>query len=148
MHEILLKVCKGASILYFNILFLSFLLLSEDILIPRLESTKWFNINLKDTPFNFSINSLRLYISPECLLNFLPNFYIFPWLGKMFNFMVSTFLENALNLGTSTHAFPSHLKLFPKLLSSHNRQAEVTHSPRQHFFENLFLPTAEFNWKI
>ena len=36
---------------------------------------------------------------------------------------------------------PPHSKLFPKFLSSHPRQREITHSPRQHFFENLFPPT-------
>ena len=30
-----------------------------------------------------------------------------------------------------------------KFLSSHPRQKETSHSPRQHSFENLFPPTAE-----
>ena len=36
---------------------------------------------------------------------------------------------------------PSQLKLSPKFLSSFLKQREITHSPRQHFFENLFPPT-------
>ena len=84
------------------------------------------------------------------LVEFSPELLYFPMVRENVQFygVYSFSLENALNLGTSTHAFPSHLKLFPKLLSSHNRQAEITHSPRQQFFENLFLPTTEFNWKI
>ena len=51
-------------------------------------------------------------------------------------------LENALIPGIFTHALP-HSKLSPKFLSSCPRQKEITHSPRQHSFENLFPPTAE-----
>ena len=46
-------------------------------------------------------------------------------MGKIFEFMVFTFLKNVLNLGIFTHAPVAHSKL----------QAE--------FFENLFSPTAE-----
>ena len=49
--------------------------------------------------------------------------------------MVSTFLENTLNLRIFTHASRPHLKLSPKLLASHNRQREITQSPSQSFFE-------------
>ena len=61
--------------------------------------------------------------------------------------MEFTFLENALIRGIFTHA-PPHSRLAPKFLSSRPRQKEITHSPRQHFFENLFLPlpTAERGW--
>ena len=40
-------------------------------------------------------------------------------------------------------SYLSRSKLAPKFLSSHPRQKEITHSPREHFFENLFPPTAE-----
>ena len=56
--------------------------------------------------------------------------------------MEFTFLENALIRGIFTHA-PPHSKLAPKFLSSGPRQKEITHSPRQHSFENLFSPTVE-----
>ena len=56
--------------------------------------------------------------------------------------MEFAFLENALIRGMFTHA-PPHSKLAPKFLSSRHRQKEITHSPRQHFFKNQFLPTAE-----
>ena len=56
--------------------------------------------------------------------------------------MVFTFLENALNLGIFTQV-PPHSKLAPKFLSSHLRQKEITRFSREHFFENLFPPTAE-----
>ena len=41
-----------------------------------------------------------------------------------------------------SHA-PPHSKLTPKFLSSRPRQKEITFSPRQHSFENLFPPTTE-----
>ena len=56
--------------------------------------------------------------------------------------MEFTFLENALIRGIFTHA-PPHSKLTPKLLSSRPKQEEITHSLRQHSFENLFPPTVE-----
>ena len=54
-------------------------------------------------------------------------------------FMELTFLENALIRGIFTHA-PPHSKPAPKFLPSRSRQKEITHCPRQHFFENPFLP--------
>ena len=56
--------------------------------------------------------------------------------------MEFTFLENALIRGIFTHA-PPHSKLAPKFLSSRPKQKEITHSPRQHSFKNLFPSTAE-----
>ena len=41
------------------------------------------------------------------------------------------------------YSCPSPLKTRPRFLSSLPRQKEITHSPRQHSFENLFPPTAE-----
>ena len=83
-----------------------------------------------------------LSLSPECLLNFLSNFYIPRCVGKFFKLMEFTFLENALIRGSFTHA-PPHSKLAPTFLSSCPRQKTITHSPSQHFFENLFPPAAE-----
>ena len=68
--------------------------------------------------------------------------YIPPCVEKNFKLMVLTFPGNALNMGIFTHV-PPHSKHAPKFLSSHPRQKEITHSPRQHFFKNLFPPTAE-----
>ena len=56
--------------------------------------------------------------------------------------MEFTCLENTLIQGIFTHS-PPHLKLAPKFLSSRHRQKDITHSPRQHSFENLFPPTAK-----
>ena len=50
------------------------------------------------------MNSLGLYLSPECLIIFLSKFYITPCVGKIFKFMEFTFLENALIQGIFTHA--------------------------------------------
>ena len=52
------------------------------------------------------------------------------------------FLENSLIRGIFIHA-PPHSKLTPKFLLSRPRQKEITDSPRQHSFKNLFPPTAE-----
>ena len=49
--------------------------------------------------------------------------------------MKLAFLENAFIRGSYTHAYPHFL--------SRPRQKGITHSPRQHSFENLFPPTAE-----
>ena len=68
-------------------------------------------------PFHISINSLELYLSPECVVNFLSNLYIPPCVGNIFKFMVFTFVENALNLGIFTHVPHSPAKTFPEFLS-------------------------------
>ena len=88
-----------------------------------------FNISLKDTYFQISTNSIVLYLSPEYLLNFLSNFRIPPYMGKIFKFMEFTFLENALIPVIFIHA-PPHSKLTPKYLSSCPMQKEITHYPR------------------
>ena len=60
--------------------------------------------------------------------------------GKIYNFRMFTFLENALNLGLFTYA-PPHEKLTSKLLLLHPRQKEITDSHRQHLFQNSVSPT-------
>ena len=72
-------------------------------------------ISLRDASFHISLNSLGFYLSPEFL-------YIQPCVRKFFQFIVFTFLENALNLCIFTHALVPRSKL----------QVE--------FFENLFPP--------
>ena len=73
---------------------------------------------LEEQTFNiFSINSLGLCLSPDCLRNFLSNVCIRPCMQKIVKFMEFTFLENALIRGTFTHA-PPQSKLAPKVLSS------------------------------
>ena len=52
--------------------------------------------------------------------------------------MEFTFLENALIQAFLLMPLPTQKS--PSLLP---RQKEITHSPRQHSFENLFRPTAE-----
>ena len=63
-------------------------------------------------------------------------------MGKILKFMKFTFLENALIRGIFTHA-PPHSKLAPKFLLSRPRQNEITRSPTQHSFKNLFPSTAK-----
>ena len=61
---------------------------------------------------------------------------------KNFQICGAHILRKCINLGIFTHVSP-HSKLAPKFLTSHPRQKEITHSPRKHFFENVFPPTAE-----
>ena len=63
-------------------------------------------------------------------------------MGEIFKSIKLTFLEDALIRGIFTHVCP-HSKLSPNILSSRPRQKEITHSSRQHSFENVFPPTAE-----
>ena len=56
--------------------------------------------------------------------------------------MEFTFLKNALIQVTFTNGTP-YSKFVPKFLPSRPKQKEITYSPRQHSFKNLFLPTAE-----
>ena len=62
---------------------------------------------------------------------------------KISKFMVLTFLENALNLDIFTHVPLPHSTISPKFLSSHPMQSDSSQFHKQHFFENLFSPTAE-----
>ena len=90
---------------------------------------------------SFSVNQCFLRI---CQSPYKKEFvYIPPCVGKIFKFMVFTFLENVLNLGIFTYV-PPHSKLTPKFLSSYARQKKITRSPRQHFFKNLFPTKAEW----
>ena len=63
-----------------------------------------FKISIKDTSFYIYLNSLRFYLSPECLLSFLSNLCMTPCIGENFKFMMFASLENVLNLGIFTHA--------------------------------------------
>ena len=101
---------------------------------------KYFKISLKDTCFHNSINSLELYLFPECLLNFFSNLYILPWSGKTFKFIVFTILEDKLNLGIFTHAPLSSQYSNPN--SYHHttspRRGRLLILPIQRFFKNPF----------
>ena len=113
------KVYTEASVFYFSAHFFWYSFFFKYISAPRLETTKLsFKISLKDTSFRISLNSLRFYLSSEFLLNLC----IPPCVGKLFQFMVFTFLENALNLCFFTHALVLHSKL------------------QAGFFKNMFPP--------
>ena len=71
---------KKCTVLYFKAPLFWCPLFLKNISTPRLEPTNGkqcrlpplpFNISLKDTSLHISLNSLGLYHSPECLLNFL-----------------------------------------------------------------------------
>ena len=83
-----------------------------------------FKISLKDTSFRISVNFLGLYLSPECLLNVLSNFYI-PQCIDSRHF----------------YSCPSPLKTCPQVfvITPHAEENYSTH--RQHSFKNLLSPT-------
>ena len=88
-------------------------------------------------------NFLRALSLFRMLVEFSLIFVLFHHVWENFQFMVFTFLENLLNLPPHPRPPPPQSKLYPKFLSSHPRQREITHSLRQYFFKNLFPPTAE-----
>ena len=92
-----------------------------------------FKIDLKDTSFHISINSLGLYLSPKSLSNFLSNLYIPPWLGTIFKFMVFRFLENAFpsQKTESRHFYSCNLSQNSPSGSHHHPQAEGNYSSPQ-----------------
>ena len=100
-----------------------------------------FKINLKITSFRISINSPGLYLSPECLLTFFSKFYIPPCAGN-FQIYGVHIPRKCIDSRYFTHV-PRQSKPAPKFLSSRPRQKEITHSLRQHSFENMFPLTAK-----
>ena len=89
-----------------------------------------------------SINSLGLYLSPECLFNLLSNLYLPSCVENIFTFMVFTFLENAINLGIFIHVFLTTQNSHPSSCY-HTLDRLRLHSPKQNFFEDLFHLAAE-----
>ena len=92
-----------------------------------------FKIDLRDTSFHISINSLGLYLSPESLSNSLSNLYIPPWLGTIFKFMVFRFLENAFpsQKTESRYFYSCNLSQNSPSGSHHHPQAEGNYSSPQ-----------------
>ena len=80
-----------------------------------------FKIIHRNTWFYISLNSLGFYLSRDAGRIFY-DLHIPTWVGKIFQCMMFTFLQNALNLCMFTHAPVPHSKL----------QVEV--------FENYFPP--------
>ena len=125
-----IQVCKGASIVYFrnNVPFFRCPLFFTEYLSVQIKINKMVNsVNCHPSPSGFP---LGIYISPECLQNFLSNLYIPSWMGKVFKFLVFTLLENGfvsqkLNLVIITHA-----------------PQQITHPHRQRFFLKSVPPTS------
>ena len=74
-----------------------------------------FKISLRDTSFHISLNSLGFYIC-RMLVEF-SDLHIPTCVGKFFQFMMFTFLENALNLYIFTQAMicSATLKFYQKI---------------------------------
>ena len=117
-------------------------------------------ISLNNTSFQVSINSLRLCLSSECLLNFLSNLCILSCVGKSLKFMAFLFLENELNLNIFTHAVPfpsknSSLTFHHHTLGRHKllittatifRKSVSSNSRKE--WRKLLSALSEFNRKI
>ena len=100
-----------------------------------------FQINRKAVSFHVPINSLGLYLSPVCLLNFLSNLYIRPWLGKILKFMVFRFLKNASQKIEFKHFYSCpQSKLSSRLLSSPPGKGKLLISHTQRVLKYLFSP--------
>ena len=88
-----------------------------------------FKISVNDTFLHISLTSLGFYLSRECLLMF-SNLCIYSTMwGNIFQFMVFTFLEKAVNLCIFIHAPVPHSKLqvecFENLLPQDKRMEET-----------------------
>ena len=113
---------RGSLIRYFSAPFfvaLSFLNIYQPLkdkkkMLNKVSVTTLVLQCLKDIFFFNSVNSLGLYLSPECFLNVLSKLNIPPWLAKIFKYMVFLLLENALNLGIFAHA-SSPVKVVPEV---------------------------------
>ena len=79
-------------------------------------------------------------------VDFFSQTYLFHHVGKILEFIVLTFLENALNLGLFTHVPTSLSKLALKFLSLHPRQREITNLPRQCFCKSV-SPNSRKEWQ-
>ena len=84
-----------------------------------------------------SINSLGLYLSPECLFNLLSNLYLPSCVENIFTFMVFTFLENAINLGIFIHVFQTTQNSHPSSCY-HTLDRLRLHSPSRIFSKIYF----------
>ena len=62
---------REASVFYFNALFFWCFLFLKNKSTPGLEPTMSFKINLRNTFFQISLNSLEFYLSPKFLMSFL-----------------------------------------------------------------------------
>ena len=104
----------------------------------------FFKISLKNTSFHILINSLVLYLSPECLLNFLWNLFVI--LEK--NFQIYS-IRTARKWIESEHFYPWALpqsKHSPKF--SHPLQAEENYSfPQAVFFQKSISPDRRKGWR-
>ena len=151
-----MRMCRGASILYFNSPFPVtpyFLRISQPSGQQKTGKQKQcqylpliFKIRLKDMSLHISINSLEIYIPPECLQNYLSNLYILQWQEKMV--FIPIYGVYILKKCVESEYFYScplpQSRLSSKVLSSPSLRArEITHCLRQRFFESLFPQTAE-----
>ena len=99
---------------------------------------------LQDYPQEYMLLYFFKFLRVLSLQNACRIFYdlhIPTWVGKSFQCMVFTFLENALNLCMFTHAPVPHSKL----------QVEVFENyfpPRRKGWRKLWFAQQKFNWKI
>ena len=90
--------------------------------------------------FHISLSSIGLYLSPQCLLNFLSNYYI----PSCVSIQIYRVHIPRMHLFEAFLFMPLLTQKSPPTSCHHAlRQKEITHSPRKHSFENLFPPTVK-----
>ena len=100
-----------------------------------------FNIILKD--FSYFFKLLRALSIFRILVKFSLKLVYSTMYGKISHIYGVQVHRKCIESRRFYSCTPPQSKLSPKFLSSHPRQREITHSPRQHFFENLFPLTAK-----
>ena len=108
----------------------------EGISTPKLESTTQQTV-LMTIPLSFKIRALSL--SPECLLNFLWNIYIPPYVGKIFKFMEYWF-EVFLLMTLLTQNSPQVFVITPLTEGNYS-------FPQAAFFWKTVSPNSKSGWR-
>ena len=141
------KVCRESSILYFSAPFFWCSLIFKNISTPR---TKKF---VNTVVYHLCPSRLTSRVHPSYFFNLVrvvslsricwifSDLYIPPCVGKIFQFTVFIFLENALNLCIFTHAPVSHSKLQVEFF-------ENLFPPRRMGWRKLWFAISKFNQKI
>ena len=103
-----------------------------------------FKTNLINKSFHISLDSLELYLFPNCLLNFHSNLYIPPQMRKMLKFIVFRLLESvfAKQKIESRHFHSCHSRQNspPCFLLSLPKQSKITYSYPGNILLKIYSP--------
>ena len=108
-------------------------------------SPSWsFKTNLINKSFHISLDSLELYLFPNCLLNFHSNLYIPPQMRKMLKFIVFRLLENVFAKqkieSRQFHSCHSGQNSPPCFLLSLPKQSKITYSYPGNILLKIYSP--------